>query len=208
MNEIGARSEVIALMQAVERDATHVQHVAGLALQLFDGTAPLHELKPSDRFLLEAAACLHDLGHTTAKGGLDHHKESARIIREHPWQQFSASEIEVIAQVARYHRKTPPQADHKSFESLSPDDRHRVRVLAALVRIADGLDRRHAQRVTGVRVEIELERLILHLQATDHATRETRAAGLKANLAQAVFQRRIEFAVAPLPQQDTEVSDA
>ena len=202
MNETGARQEYLGLMRDVERDVVHVLHVSRLALQLFDGTAPLHELNANDRLLLEAAACLHDLGHTTAQGDLEHHKESARVIRAHPWQHLSPSEIEVIAQVARYHRKSLPAEEHGAFARLAPDDRQRVRVLAALLRIADGLDRRHVQFVTNVRVEIELERLLLRLETTDYATHEIRAAALKANLAAKVFHRRIEFKAELVPDRN------
>lgn len=199
MNETGPRQEYLALMRAVERDIAHVLHVSRLAVQLFDGTALLHELGAADRELLEAAACLHDLGHTTAQGDLEHHKESARVIRAHPWQRFQPSEIEVIAQVARYHRKSPPSEEHGPFARLSPDDRQRVRVLAALLRIADGLDRRHALYVANLRVEIDLERLLIHLQTTDYATHEIRAASFKADLAAEVFHRRIEFKAELVP---------
>jgi exopolyphosphatase / guanosine-5'-triphosphate,3'-diphosphate pyrophosphatase len=199
MNDTGARQEYLGLMRAVERDLAHVLHVSHLAGQLFDGTAPLHELNANDRQLLEAAACLHDLGHTTARGDLEHHKESARLIRAHPWQHLTPSEIEVVAQLARYHRKSLPGEEHGAFARLAPDDRQRVRTLAALLRIADGLDRRHAQFVANVRVEIELERLLLHLETTDYATHEIRAAALKANLAAEVFHRRIEFKAELVP---------
>ena len=207
MNETGARQEYVGLMRAVECDIAHVLHAAHLARQLFDGTAPLHELSADDRELLEAAACLHDLGHTTAKGDLEHHKESARLIRAHPWQHLAPTEIEVVAQVARYHRKGLPSEEHGAFARLAPDDRQRARVLAALLRIADGLDRRHAQFVANVRVEIELERLLLHLQTTDYASHEIRAAGLKANLAMEVFHRRIEFKAELVPGHTPPPSD-
>jgi exopolyphosphatase/guanosine-5'-triphosphate,3'-diphosphate pyrophosphatase len=163
MNDTARRQEVQALMQRLESEPAHVTHVAGLALRLFDDLAPLHGRPAEDRLVLEAAACLHDIGWSVAQDGKGHHKESARLIRAHPWQTWPAQEVEIIAQVARYHRKAEPTLEHEAFAALSEPQRRRVEQLAALLRLADALDRSHTQRVTTVaaRIEPAAVRLIL-----------------------------------------------
>ena len=191
--DTAGRDEFLALMHEMEKDPCHVQHVAGLALQLFDGLALLHGLGERERLLLEAAACLHDIGHRTEAPGQEHHKESARHIRGREWRHFSPREVELFAQVARYHRKSLPQLRHEPFDALSPEDRSRVQQLAALLRLADGLDRRHAQLVTRLSAELAPDRIVFHLHTTEIASREIIAATQKADLAEAVFGRKVEF---------------
>jgi exopolyphosphatase/guanosine-5'-triphosphate,3'-diphosphate pyrophosphatase len=195
MNESAAREEILALMREKEARPVHVQHVAMLALQLFDQLVELHGLGDRERLFLEAAGCLHDIGHGIAVTGEGHHKESARLIREHPWQSFTPPEVEVIAQVARYHRKSIPELSHDEFRALADWDRRIVQRLAALLRLADSLDRNHTQLVQRVRVELPINQIVLHLEASGTVLREVRAAQIKGDLAQAVFQRDIVLIV-------------
>src|SRR5690349_19709827 len=145
-----AREEILGLMHARENKPLHVQHVSSLALQLFDGLTPLHGLGLRERLLLEAAAHLHDIGHSEGFSPAGHHKESARLIREHPWQHFSRPDVEVIAQVSRYHRKSIPDMSHDEFRDLPSPERRITQVLAGILRLADSLDRTHEHRVTAV----------------------------------------------------------
>ena len=195
MNVADARDEVLALMQALEEEPHHVQHVAVLAVQLFDALEELHSLGDHDRFILEAAALLHDIGWSVAHDGPGHHRESARLIREHRWKNLGDETSELTAQVARYHRKSPPDLEHEEFAALSPAERHRVQQLAALLRIADGLDRGHQRHVTGVSAGILSDTLTIRLHSTHPCSREIGAATKKADLAAAVFHRAITFAV-------------
>jgi exopolyphosphatase/guanosine-5'-triphosphate,3'-diphosphate pyrophosphatase len=195
MNDSAAREEILTLMRQREARPGHVQHVALLALQLFDQLAGLHGLGGRERLLLEAAGCLHDIGHGSPETGEGHHKESARLIREQPWQNFTPQEVEVIAQVARYHRKSMPELSHDEFRALPDWDRRTVQRLAALLRLADSLDRTHTQSVRRVRVELPVNRIVFHLEVAGPALREVRAAQIKGDLAQAVFQRDLVFMV-------------
>ena len=197
MNVDAAREEFLALMQALEEEPPHVQHVALLALRLFDELEDLHGLSDHDRLILEAAACLHDIGWSASPDGKGHHRESARIIREHGWQNFGQESVELIAQVARYHRKNPPDLEHEEFAALSPAERLRVQQLAALLRIADGLDRSHQQHIRGFHVEILPGRIVIHLNSDHPSSREIASATRKSDLAQAVFQREVSFAPSP-----------
>lgn len=192
-----AREEFLALMHTIEADPHHVQHVSRLALHLFDELEDLHGLGDSDRLMLEAAACLHDIGHSVDSGGKGHHRESARLIREHRWQHFSPDRVDVIAQVARYHRKSLPDLEHEDYAALGPQERLKVQQLASLLRIADGLDRSHRQLVTHFSAEIFPGRILLHLSATLPIEKELASATKKSDLARQVFQRELAFTQHP-----------
>ena len=193
MNHEAARHEVREFMSKLETEPDHVLHVARLALQLFDSAAGWHQLDSRDRLLLESAACLHDIGWRTAPQGRAHHKESARLIRERAWQHFTREEVELIAQIARYHRKKIPGLEHDQFGQLSGPDQVRVQKLSALLRIADGLDRRHEQAVTQAALEFGQNSVRVKLAASDPALREISAAQKKSDLARALFGREISF---------------
>lgn len=190
-DENASRQEILELMFQKENRPGHVAHVSRLALQLFDGLQPLHGLGARERLLLEAAAHLHDIGHGPVLDEAGHHKESARLIRVHPWKTFDASEVEIIAQVSRYHRKSMPEMSHDEFRNLPEGDRRIVQHLAAMLRIADSLDRTHEGHVRGVRVELPPNRIAICLESTGPIVREVRAAYRKADLAVAVFQRDV-----------------
>jgi exopolyphosphatase / guanosine-5'-triphosphate,3'-diphosphate pyrophosphatase len=144
------RRSVLHVAEQMDEDLEHSAHVAELALQLFDGTEQWHGLGDDAREVLEAAALLANIGLFVSHSG--HHKHSYYIIRnsEH-LTGFTDREIELIAQVARYHRKSAPRPKHELFAALSADDQKEVSVLAGLLRVAVGLDRNHAARVESVR---------------------------------------------------------
>jgi exopolyphosphatase/guanosine-5'-triphosphate,3'-diphosphate pyrophosphatase len=144
------RRSVMHLVDLMDEDPAHSMHVARLALGMFDGLADRHGLGDQEREVLEAAALLCNVGLFLSHAA--HHKHSYYVIRnsEH-LTGFTDREIELIAQVARYHRKSVPRKKHPEFAALDRDDQGRVRTLAAILRVAVGLDRNHAGRVTGVR---------------------------------------------------------
>jgi exopolyphosphatase / guanosine-5'-triphosphate,3'-diphosphate pyrophosphatase len=144
------RRSVDHLVELMDEDPAHSRQIARLALQLFDGTADRHGLGDDSREVLEAASRLCNVGLFVSHSG--HHKHSYYVIRNSELLAgFTDREIELIAQVARYHRKSVPKKRHPPFAALSADDQHRVSVLAGLLRIAVGLDRNHAGRVDRVR---------------------------------------------------------
>ena len=189
-----ALEEVLALMNQLEASPLHVTHVANLAAQLFDSLVALHGMGPHERVLLEAAGYLHDIGHQFDHlGGGGHHKHSARMIREHPWQHFSQEEVAIIALVARYHRKGFPQKEDPYFAELPKSQRRIVQILAALLRLADSLDRNHEQFVRSVRPEVLPNQIVFHLETTGPVLRDVMTAHKKGDLARALFQRDLVF---------------
>jgi exopolyphosphatase/guanosine-5'-triphosphate,3'-diphosphate pyrophosphatase len=143
------RRSVLRLATQMDEDREHSDHVASLALQIFDATASRHRLGDDSREVLEAAALLANVGLFVSHAG--HHKHSYYVIRNSEMLTgFTDREIELIAQVARYHRKSAPRKKHPEFAALDRDDQQRVRVLAGILRVAVGLDRNHAGRVRSV----------------------------------------------------------
>src|SRR6185369_16742997 len=99
----------------------HGVHVARLAVKLFDDLAARHRMGPRDRILIHAAALLHDIGDFIRYEG--HHKHSHYLISNSDLMGLTPAERAVVANVARYHRKSPPQLDHDNFRALSREDR-------------------------------------------------------------------------------------
>jgi len=148
------RRSVLDLGNAMDEDPAHSAQAARLALRLFDATADRHGLGDDARELLEAAALLSNVGLFLSHA--QHHKHSYYVIRSTDrLVGFTDREIERIALVARYHRKSEPKARHPEFAALDREDQRLVRVLAGLLRIAIGLDRNHAARVADVEVAAE-----------------------------------------------------
>jgi len=145
-----SRRSIRQLVDRCDDDPAHSIHVASLAVSLFDGLPELHDLGPSARGYLEAAALLANVGLVVAHS--KHHLHAYYMVRNSELAGLTDGEIEVIAQIARYHRKSEPKQSHEYFAALGIDDQRTVRSLAAVLRIAIGLDRRHEGRVVGVKV--------------------------------------------------------
>ncbi|HLI56256.1 MAG TPA: Ppx/GppA phosphatase family protein, partial [Actinomycetota bacterium] len=145
------RRSVVRLAEVMDEDQEHSVTVARLALDLFDETAGLHGLGDDAREYLEAAALLCNIGLFVSHAG--HHRHTYYLIRnsEH-LTGFTDREIELIALIARYHRKGPPRSAHPEFAALSKGDQGLVRCCAGLLRVAIGLDRTHNAKVARVDV--------------------------------------------------------
>jgi exopolyphosphatase/guanosine-5'-triphosphate,3'-diphosphate pyrophosphatase len=142
-------------------DEAHGMHVAVLARTLFDGLMDVHGMETSDRKLLTAAAVLHDIGQFVSQKG--HHKHSLYVLSRSELPGLSPREMLMVANVARYHRKNAPREGHGDFRRLTEEERDRVTKLAALLRVADALDRTHIQDVEGVEVSVKKKRVDLKL---------------------------------------------
>jgi exopolyphosphatase/guanosine-5'-triphosphate,3'-diphosphate pyrophosphatase len=177
------------MAQRYEHLGGHQRHVARLALVLFERLAPLHGLLPGDRDLLWAAAILHGVGRFVADTG--HHKHAAYLIRNTPLTGWRNDERELVAQIARYYRKALPKPSHPDYAALAPVDQHRVAVLAALLRVADGLDIRHLGLVTDVSAVPENGIVRVTAQADGDISREVEAAMEKGDLFERTFGARV-----------------
>ena len=140
-----SRRSIERLVQRCDDDPAHSIHVAKLAVALFDAIPELQALGSSAREYLEAGALLANVGLVVAHS--QHHLHAYYVIRNSELAGLTDNEIEVIAQVARYHRKSEPKQSHQPFAALPESDQRLVRALAAVLRVAIGLDRRHEGRV-------------------------------------------------------------
>jgi exopolyphosphatase/guanosine-5'-triphosphate,3'-diphosphate pyrophosphatase len=191
-DERAARVDAVeAVARRYEHLGGHQRHVARLALVLFERLAPLHGLAPGDRDLLWAAAILHGIGRFVSESG--HHKHAAYLIRNTQFEGWRDDERELVALVARYYRKAMPKPSHPEYVALAPADRHRVDVLASLLRIADGLDSRHLGTVTDVSAVPENGVVVIGAQAEGDASGELDAAMEKADLFERTFGVRGVF---------------
>ena len=188
-HEAIVRSGAIALGQRYRFDGDHAKQVMRLALSLFDQTVELHELGAPERRLLMAAALLHDIGSFVSYKR--HHKHSLYIIGQSELPGLTARETAIVANVARYHRKSHPRADHAAFAEMEATDREGVRRLAALLRIADALDREHARQVTAVSVTIDKDEVRLRAHGSGDMVLERWALAKKVALFEEVFERRV-----------------
>jgi len=144
-------------------DVRHARKTAELAGTLFDSLKPLHALPAECGKLLEAAAYLVDIGHFVSDMG--HHKHSQYLVANADLPAFTAEERGIISQLCRFHRKSMPSARHVSFQNLSPANQRMVLRLVPLLRLADGLDRSHDQRVEALAVELLPDQVIIALRS-------------------------------------------
>jgi exopolyphosphatase/guanosine-5'-triphosphate,3'-diphosphate pyrophosphatase len=162
-----------------ERD--HAEHSTELALRLFEQTSDLHGLDPAYEELLEAAGFLANVGLFVSHDR--HHLHSYYVIRNSDvLTGFTDEEIELIAQVARYHRKSAPKPTHPEFAALSEDAQRVVRVLAGLLRIGVALDRTRTAVVNDVTVRAKKNELVIDLHGDGDASLERYTADARKGL--------------------------
>jgi exopolyphosphatase/guanosine-5'-triphosphate,3'-diphosphate pyrophosphatase len=168
------RNVVEVMAKRYGTSSKHVRAVAAMAQRLFEILQPLHRLAPAAGKLLEASAYLHDIGHFVS--GTGHHKHSAYLVANSDMPGFTDTERQTIAALCRFHRKSLPQPRHSHFQALDPDSRRAVLYLAPLLRIADSLDRGHAQKVKTISSEMRDGLLTLQIEASSDADLEVWAA--------------------------------
>lgn len=182
-------------------DRRHVEQVLRLSRTLFDALGKRLGAVPEDWPLLEAAALLHDVGQLVSYKG--HHKHSYHLIRHAESLPFSPHDRELIGVISRYHRKSLPTKKHVEYAALPKEDRARVRRLAALLRVADGLDRGHVAAVEKVRLVATPERLrveaVPNLAGTD-LTLELWGAKRKSDLLALLLKVDVDVVAAALDE--------
>lgn len=188
---------VVALAGRCGYPKAHSHHVAALATSLFDQTRPLHGLDDRAREWLEYAALLHDVGYVI--NPRQHHKHSYYLITNSDLAGFTVEEIDLIANVARYHRRALPCSRHLPYKALPPSRRRLVDTLSAVLRIADGLDRSHFSIIQDVRVTLR-HKVNLNLYASGDSELEIWTARSRADLFHRVFGRAVTFTVHVTPK--------
>lgn len=195
-DEEGAARDVLDACVRLGRrygfDERHGELVARLAAKLFDATSDVHGLGPRDRMLLRAASMLHDIGDYVRYDG--HHKHSYYLISHSDIMGLHPDDRAIVANVARYHRKSAPDPSHPNFRDLSKDQRARVRSLAAILRIADALDREHLGKVEDVTARVEGSKLVLHLVGDEERELEEWTVRAKSDLLRDVLALDVTIA--------------
>jgi exopolyphosphatase/pppGpp-phosphohydrolase len=186
----------LALARRCRYEREHTHHVTGLALRLFDRLQELHGLGQAERGWLIYASLLHDIGWIEGRKG--HHKTALRLILEDNSLPLDDRQRRIVGLVARHHRKAAPSREHELFVALRKADRQVVRVLAGLLRVADGLDRMHASAVRDVRCQVTARDVIIRCEVAGDAQEDIAAAEKKGDLFEYVFRRKLVLEAAPV----------
>jgi len=150
----------------------------------------LHGFGQREREWLEFAAILHDIGYLI--NSRQHHKHAYYLIKNSDLSGFTAEEIDLVANVARYHRRSVPTRKHSEFTVLPEGNQRIINVLSALLRIADGLDRSQFSVVRNVEVKIG-KTVVITVDVSGDAELEIWAARGRSDLFEKVFKRPVQF---------------
>jgi exopolyphosphatase/guanosine-5'-triphosphate,3'-diphosphate pyrophosphatase len=175
-------------------DERHANQVAALALALFDELADLHLLPAAVRPFLEAAALLHDVGNAVSYQ--KHHRHTQYLIENADIPGLADRERDLVARIARYHRRSPPEVDHAGMMGLTLAEARLVRKLATLLRVADALDRSHHQPIQKLRARRTGTEVVLRLIAKVPVDLELWDVAHEAPLFRRVFGKRLRLEVA------------
>jgi len=187
------RRSVFELLRKCDWHEAHSTHVANMALKIFDVLKDELKLEAPDKELLEYASYLHDIGYYISHS--KHHKHALYIIRNSTLKGFREEEIEVIANVARYHRRSTPKKRHGEYWKLAPAVRKRIKNLSGILRVADGLDRSHYQNVQELDIDSTDKEIIFKIKVQSDPQLEIWGAQRKAHLLREVTGKKISFSV-------------
>jgi len=191
------RRGIYALGFRFDWDRPHAEQVARLSLLLFDELAPLHQLGETERELLEYGALLHDIGYHISRR--KHHKHSRYLIENADLHGFQPEEIDMMANIARYHRKAVPKRKHTPFMNLSKMHRAVVRRCASLVRLAEALDRSYFQNVDTLTADLTDDVVHLHLYTHADPQLELWAVEQAKGFFEETYDRTLHVTAEPLP---------
>src|SRR5208282_5679786 len=176
----------------LEYDHQHAEHVRELSLMLFDQLQAIHHLPPQARVLLESGALLHDVGHRISHRG--HHKHGEYLALNGDIPGLDGRERNVVAAAVRYHnRKSEPASHHPAYSSLNNNDKRLARRLAAILRIAEGFDHSHRQRVESLQASFQRGAATIRVIARGDAAEDLRDAERSADLFEKEFHVQLYF---------------
>jgi len=173
-------------------DSQHSDQVSRLALSLFDQLRPIHEMGAEMRLALEMGSLLHDIGHFVHRKA--HHRHGEYLVRYGEIPGLGGWRREMVAALVRYHNcKSEPQVAHASYAALDNEKRRQLRLLISLLRIAEKLESEHAQKISGVDVQIAGRRAIFQIQAAEGTRLDIAGLLRKSDLFEKEFQLKAEF---------------
>ena len=193
------RDSVLEFARSCHHDEEHSLHVAKLALGIFDAVASSFDLGEKERQMVESAALVHDVGYFISYSG--HHKHTYHLVRHADLFGFTPREREIIAHVARYHRKSLPKKKHETFARLVTQDQLLVKRLGGILRLADGLDRRRNSQVTALDCSLSPSTFMVRLEGGADVSVELFGGKLKGNLFEEAFGRKLVLLAAQQAEQ-------
>ena len=191
------RRSTIELAERCNYQAEHAQHVARLALAIFDQSRSLHGLSDREREWLEYASLMHDIGALISF--VRHHRHSYYLIKNGDLRGFPPEEIEVMALVARYHRRGTPKQSHSEFAGLPAHLRRTVRMLASILRVAESLDRSHGQVISALELQDRGDDILLTIATLGDAELEVWATGRHLRPFERLVRKAVTVAVSSPP---------
>jgi putative phosphoesterase len=181
--------KVRAAAKTFTSDESHAEQDRKLALMIFDQTKQLHSLERKERYWLECATILHDIG--LSRGAKGHHKSTLRLILNDPQLPFTCEERYIIGSIARYHRKALPNKKHFNLKPVNPIDRGKITVLSSILRVADALDYSHQSVVQRVNVKSLPNHIVLECMASGEHNLEEQSVMKKKDLFEKVFKSKL-----------------
>ncbi|WFB35397.1 HD domain-containing protein [Kiritimatiellota bacterium B12222] len=175
----------IQLGRKYSLDEHHGNEVANLSLQLFDELRDEHHLGPRFRVLLQISALLHEIGSFIA--ATSHHKHSMYILANSPIFGLGRRDSKIVANIARYHRRSAPKSSHPYYQQLPRHDRMVVQQLSAILRVADALARSRGRRINKILCERHEETLFIRVPGVDNLHLENSAMQVKGKMFEQVF---------------------
>jgi len=191
------RRSSLELAERCNYYAEHAQQVVRLALAIFDQTRTVHGLTDREREWLEFAALLHDIGSLISYER--HHRHSYYLIRNGDLRGFDPDEIEVVALVARYHRRGTPKRSHEEYSRLPSPLRKTVRTLASILRVAESLDRSHTQTIAGLDLRDRGVDALLQIKTTGDAELEVWATNRHLQPFERILGKPVRLEAAAIP---------
>jgi putative phosphoesterase len=172
-------------------DESHAEQDRKLALRIFDQTKQLHSLERKERYWLECAAILHDIG--LSRGAKGHHKSTLRLILNDPQLPFTYHERYIIGSIARYHRKALPNKKHFNLKPVNQTEREKITLLSSILRVADALDYSHKSVVRTVNVKSFPNHIVLECVAAGEHNLEEKSVMKKKDLFENVFKSELSL---------------
>lgn len=178
-----------SLGRRYQYDENHAERVREMSELLFDELRAEQRMNDTHRLYLQVAALLHDIGLFVGTRG--HHKHSQYLIGASGLFGLRQGELEIIGNVARYHRRALPQRSHTAYTSLERDERMLVSKLAAILRVANALDKLYAQKVSDLKVTREGDRIVLTFPTVSDLTMEKVSLADRSDLFTEIFGKQI-----------------
>jgi exopolyphosphatase/guanosine-5'-triphosphate,3'-diphosphate pyrophosphatase len=187
----GVIHSALSIAEKYRVSSKHAKNVAALAVRLFDELQQDHGLAPRYRLLLQVAGLLHEVGSFVSNQA--HHKHSYYLIAHSEIFGLTRHEIELVAQIARYHRRSAPNPSHQGYMTLPRESRIVVNKLAAVLRVADALVRGRGRDPGNMRFEHEHDELIVRVPDASGYLLEQRALALMADMFEEVYGLRVRL---------------